>query len=739
MDELFAEIAIFGALDKTLHYRVPPHLHDAVRIGARAMVPLGRREAMGMVVALQNDPPATPSEISFRPILAMVDKLPLLPADLLRLCRWVSKYYYYPLGEVLQTVIPSGGNSKKVKLIKLLSIPDKTRIAKSDHLRRFIELIEESGGTLPMKVFRQNVKNAGYWVEKLKKEGVIEVQETEEVRESPFAQALAPLPPHTLTPDQDEVLSSILPFFKTPGFQPFVLFGITGSGKTEIYLQLVRKALDSGKGALILVPEIAISTQMEALFRQRFGSRLAVWHSALSLGSRHDQWKETLTGKKKVILGVRSAVFMPVSDLGLIIVDEEHDSSYKQDDHLRYHARDVALMRASNLGIPIVLGSATPSLQSVQQCRSNRYRLLSLPSRINDRPLPSLEIVDMRRESRRNRILSERLQKALAETIDSGQQALIFLNRRGFATFFLCTVCGNVLQCDHCTVSLTYHRKEDLLRCHYCNWERKVPKRCPSCDNETLISYGFGTERVEEEIKRLLPGEPIVRIDRDTVRNPRHIVEYFNAVRQEKAKILLGTQMIAKGHDFPNITLVGIINADAALQVPDFRACETTVQLLMQVSGRAGRGEVPGRAILQTYNPDHYTIRSVLDMDYLGFCSEELATREALQYPPFAKLLRLLVTGADNDTTRKAAFTLTSICRETAESLRGHNQHVAILGPSPAPLTRLSNRFRWHVFAKAWTNRDLQGFSESVLDRSKHDPLLRGVQIVFDRDPLASL
>jgi primosomal protein N' (replication factor Y) len=421
------------------------------------------------------------------------------------------------------------------------------------------------------------------------------------------------------------------------------------------------------------------------------------------------------------------------------MVDEEHDPSYKQDDHLRYHARDVALMRASILGIPILLGSATPSLQSVHQCRSSRYKLLSLPSRILDRPLPAYEVVDMRREARKNRVLSQTLRNALVETIEEGQQALIFLNRRGFAAYFLCNTCGHVLQCEHCSVSLTYHRKEDRLRCHYCAWEQTVPERCPVCDHEALASHGFGTERVEEEIKRLLPGEPIIRIDRDTVSHSQRMVEYFNAIRQDKARVLVGTQMIAKGHDFPNITLVGIINADAALQIPDFRAGETTVQMLMQVSGRAGRGEKPGRAILQTYNPAHYTIDSILKMDYLSFCSQELESREMLQYPPFTRLLRLLVTGSREETTREAAHELAAICRKTADELRKSGRHVAILGPSPAPLMKLNRRFRWHLFAKAWINPDLQLFSETLLSRSKDSALLRRVQVAVDRDPLASL
>jgi primosomal protein N' (replication factor Y) (superfamily II helicase) len=440
-----------------------------------------------------------------------------------------------------------------------------------------------------------------------------------------------------------------------------------------------------------------------------------------------------------VVLGVRSAVFMPVSDLGLIIVDEEHESSYKQDDHLRYHARDVALMRASLLKIPVVLGSATPSLQSAYHFRANRYTLLSMPNRIFERPLPELQVVDMRRESRKNRVLSLPLQRALLETLEKGEQALIFLNRRGFAAFLLCKTCGHVLQCLYCSVSLTFHQQDQSLRCHYCGWQRSVPQRCPSCEQEALVPHGFGTERVEREVRTLLPEERVVRIDRDTASHPGRVVEYLNAVRSSRVKVLIGTQMVAKGHDFPNITLVGIINADTALQVPDYRAGETTVQLLMQVAGRAGRGEKPGRAILQTYNPFHYTIDSVLQLDYLAFAQKELESRERLQYPPFTKFLKFLVTATKEEETREAAHQLAGLCREISAGMRHSDRHVAVLGPSPAPILKLSTRYRWHVFVKAWTNRDLQEFTEIVLSRVKDQSPLRRVQLAVDRDPVSIL
>lgn len=811
--ELFAKVAIFSAFDKALHYRVSQSLGERARIGVRVLVPLGRRQTSGLILSLDRSLPDLSPGIEIKPLLAVLDSAPVVPSDLLSLCQWISSYYFYPLGEVLQAALPSeiqtspktcfrptpeglscskqgaselialieqagsasidqvteklrnsrrllndlkaleknglierfyewaepAVSAKKVKGIRLLSIPDQVRTKASENLKSLLSMIEEAGGYLPLPTLRRSLKNSDYWIRKLEQEGSIKIEETEEVRESRFAQILPQVPPPQLMPDQQEAFSAILPFVLEPRFKPFVLCGVTGSGKTEVYLRLVEEAARKQKGALILVPEIALSTQMEALFRQRFGEQLAVWHSALSPGTRFDQWRKILEGRKKVVLGVRSAIFMPVCDLGLIIVDEEHDGSYKQDDRLRYHARDVALVRARMLEVPVVLGSATPSLQSLQNCRTKSYEQLCLPRRILNRPQPEISVVDMRRESKKSRIISFALQKAMAETLEENGQALIFLNRRGFATFMLCTTCGNVLECTRCSVSLTYHKKENILRCHYCGFERSVPGRCPSCDHSSLQPHGFGTERVEKELAELFPGARTVRIDRDTAGRTHQLLESLNAVRSRKADILIGTQMVAKGHDFPNITLVGVVNADTALQLPDYRAGEITVQLLMQVAGRAGRGERPGRVILQTYNPFHYTIGSVLKMDYTGFCQKELESRSQAQYPPFTKFLRFLLTAPDAQIVREAALEFSSICRKTADGLRETDLHVAILGPSPAPLAKLKNRHRWQLFAKAWTNRDLQLFTETVLAKSKELALFRRVQLAIDRDPMTSI
>ncbi|NLI82143.1 MAG: primosomal protein N' [Deltaproteobacteria bacterium] len=749
--EILAEVAVFSAVDKTLHYSVPESIRPKAAVGCRVLVPLGRREVMGLILSL-GVPEHPPSQgIVVRPLRAVLDREALLPQGLLGLCRWVSTYYAYPLGEVLQNALPPA--MEKSLSTRLELTREGLEHFAADSATPFVKLLLEKPH-LSLQEIRRKRRNLGNWEEELRyleAEGWVARTfdwktnaATEETRKTASPCRIVPgeeaaVPPLELLPDQQAIYETLLPHIHRPAFKPFLLFGVTGSGKTEIYMRLVQAALEADAGVLILVPEIALSSQLESLFRQRFGNLLAVWHSRLPRPERSAHWTRLQAGEKRVLLGVRSAVFMPVPRLGLVIVDEEHDPSYKQEDSLRYHARDVAVMRARIQGVPIVLGSATPSLQSMAHCRSNRYTCLTLPNRVFQRPLPELQVVDMRRQSASNRILSRELRQTLAETMASGKQALLFLNRRGFATFTLCNVCGNVVQCAHCSVSLTYHQQWDRLCCHYCGWSRPLPDSCPTCGHASIFSHGFGTERLEEEVKQFLPGVPLARLDRDTTARPGRMAETLNAVRRGKAKILIGTQMIAKGHDFPDVTLVGIVNGDTSLQIADFRAGETTVQLLMQVAGRAGRGDTPGRVILQTYNPAHYTIDAVLKMDYLSFVEKELESRERLQYPPFTRLVKFLLTSPREENAREAAAQLAGLSREVAEDLRSENRHVAVLGPSSAVHARLKNRFRWHVFVKAWTNRDLQELINRVLSRKKGLAPLNRVHLAVDRDPVMTL
>lgn len=788
MAELFAEVVIIGtALQKGLHYSVPDRLAEAVRPGSRVAVELGKRKAAGIVVRLEDSPSDLPGTVKIRSILDVIDDSPAIPADLLELCLWVSRYYFYPLGEVFDMVVPFGRfepagtalRGPRRKIVSMVRDGDfKLKSAKSNQI---VEFLRSAGGKAGLSELRKACGNPDYSLKKLVRDGILEIGESggpgiysvleeepdrsrgdldeavshgppghpETMKSSPFFVGAASSreelfvavkpPVLELSGDQRTAVEEIGACLQEPHFQPFVLYGVTGSGKTEIYLRLIEKMLPAGKGALVLVPEIGISAQMETIFRERFGDRLAVWHSALPERERRRTWAEIRSGMRKVVLGARSAVLTPVTDLGIVIVDEEHDSSYKQEDHLRYNGRDVALVRGKIAGVPVVMGSATPSIATMYRCLENKYRTISLPSRILNRPRPGFEVVDMKREGGRAGIFSFKLKEAIGETLNAGRQTLLFLNRRGYDKYYLCNACGQALHCISCSVTLTYHKKDNRLRCHYCGWETDLPERCPVCSHAALFPHGFGTERVEKEVGKLFPEAGIVRMDRDSMNSHQNLLSALDSVRSGKADILLGTQMVAKGHDFPNLTLVGIINADAGLQAPDFRAGEALVQLLIQVAGRAGRGEEPGRVILQTYNPCHFTIDSALRLDYDGFCREELKSRKELQYPPFARLLKVLITSPSEESARSCARLFSEICREKADLFREAGKSIAVLGPAPSSYLKLKNRFRWQVFIKTWTSGDMQSFVECTLDSAGKNPALRSVQITVDRDPTSEL
>ncbi len=741
MADMFAEVAIVGAaLDKSLHYEVPASIGSVLRPGSMVSVGLGKRTATGVVLSVSEVPPVLPQEVKLRPILEAKPPEQSLPEELVALCRWISRYYFYPLGEVLSFAVPFAKPEKSApaRTGGKMVCPACPMPAAADKVggrgREILALLDEAGAAVPLEKIRKSVPNSAYWLNKLARQGIIHIEIAEESDELSFCPTGGG-GVLELTADQKRALDVMAPLIDAAAFKPLLLYGVTGSGKTEVYMRLIERAAAQGRGALVLVPEIALTTSMEVLFRERFGPLLAVWHSALAPAMRRRRWADMLAGRKTVVLGARSAVLAPVKNIGLIIVDEEHDPSYKQEDRLRYSARDVALMRGKILGVPVVLGSATPSLQTLHRWKSDQYGGVVLASRIFGRPLPEIEIVDMKREGGRGPVFSFRLREALAQVLDAGAQAMLFLNRRGYAKFYICQTCGHVLQCASCSLTLTYHKKENRLRCHYCGWERELPERCPVCGHAALFSHGFGTERVEKELMRLFPQARPVRVDRDTMNGGAKIVEALSAVRSGRCNVLLGTQMIAKGHDFPNITLVGVINADAGLQVCDFRAGENLVQLLFQVAGRAGRGEEPGRVVLQTYNPFHYTIESLLKMDYDGFCDRELQSRKLLQYPPFTRLLKFLVTAVKEDAARAAARELAGLCRQKAALLKDAGVHIAVLGPSPAAYVKLKNRYRWQVFIKSWRSSEMQDFTESVLDAVKCDPAFREAQVTVDRDP----
>src|SRR5439155_506071 len=554
-------------------------------------------------------------------------------------------------------------------------------------------------------------------------------------RPASLEMALEPLETVTPTEDQARVIEAIQGSLEARVFAPFLLHGVTGSGKTEIYLRAIEAVVASGRRALYLVPEIGLTPLLARRMRSRFGEVLALLHSGLTEGERYDEWRRIRDGKADVVLGARSAVFAPIPGLGLIVVDEEHDASYKQEEHPRYNSRDLAILRGKLAKAVVILGSATPSMETFLQARRGRYRMLSLPGRIGSAGLPPVERVDMRREFQevgRETVLSRRLLAGLEERLRRGGQRLVMLNRRGFSTFVLCRSCGEQIQCGQCSIPMTLHLHRKRLNCHYCDDSSPVPSACPVCGSAQLHFGGTGTERLEEILRTALPAARVERLDRDTARGRGAVENLLTRVERGEVDILLGTQMIAKGHDFPNVTLVGVLAADALLGLPDFRAGERAFQLLSQVAGRSGRGERPGEVIVQAYDADHHAIRHACEHDYAGFAARELHYRRAMNYPPYTALAVLLVKGRVFERARSEAVGIARILRELAGG------RIQVLGPAQAPLERLRGEYRVQILVKAPDRKDLQAIvadTLQALDRIK----LNVQNLVIDIDPMSTL
>lgn len=553
-----------------------------------------------------------------------------------------------------------------------------------------------------------------------------------EVSRDPYAnrhfKRTEPLP---LMENQQKVIEPIFQTINESLYRTFLIHGVTGSGKTEIYLQSIAKVLELGKDAIVLVPEISLTPQMVQRFKERFGSLVAVLHSGLSVGEKYDEWRKIHNGSVKVVVGARSAVFAPFKNIGIIIIDEEHEGTYKQEENPRYHARDVAIQRASFYNCPLLLGSATPSLETYARAKKGVYHLLTMLERVNDVKLPTVEVVDMRKELQAgNRsMFSNALFNKLSDRLAKGEQSVLFLNRRGYSTFVMCRDCGYVAQCPHCDISLTYHQTKRLLKCHYCGHQERMPQKCSSCQSEHIRFFGSGTQKVEEEISKVLPGARVIRMDVDTTRKKGSHEKLLTTFAQGKADILLGTQMIAKGLDFPNITLVGVLAADSMLHLPDFRASERTFQLLTQVSGRAGRHQLPGEVVIQTYTPDHYSIDLVRNHDFLSFFEKEMSIRKLQGYPPYFFITVVQVSHPELtkviDTSEKiAAFLKRSISKETI-----------VLGPVTCPIPRIKDRYRYQLMIKYKSEPELVGVLKEVIENYKREIQQGDLHVAIDMNP----
>jgi len=695
--------------DRVFHYAVPAALQDKVEVGTRVLVPFNGRRLAGYVTGF-GFPENT---VNIKEIVEILDAEPVFTPELLELARWMAENYLCSTAEALQRILSPRLLIKGSRVVKRVhpAMPEEDLESVLNSLSRapkqaaLLRIAMVNPG-LTRKELASAAGVSTSVVDALVEKGLLAVS-LENLPRRPGRLAQTPVDPNgmILNTGQKAALEQVEKAIRPGSFSVFLLHGITGSGKTEVYLQAISLALESGRQAVVLVPEISLTPQMVELFRERFGGQVAVLHSALSGGERYDEWRRIKEGEATVVLGTRSAVFAPLPRPGLFVIDEEHESSYKQDDHLRYHAREVAIKRAQLAGAAVLLGSATPSLESqLKASAGGPYQLLKLTDRVDGRPLPPVRVVDMRKEMKdgNSGIFSRVLIAAVNRRLEKGEQVLLFLNRRGYSTFVICRECGLVLKCPRCDISLIYHR-DGRLRCHYCNYTVKSPDLCPRCGSQNIRYFGAGTQRVEEEARQFFPEARILRMDSDSTARKGSHVKIINAFRDRQVDILIGTQMIAKGLDFPGVTLVGVINADITLHMPDFRAAERTFQLLTQVAGRAGRGDLPGEALIQTYNPDHYSITAAAAHDCDRFYLSEMPVRRSLGYPPFSHLARLLFTHEDEEEVKKGA----GRAKETLKDiLTGSGKNISILGPAPAPLSKIKDRYRWQLVIKA-SRRDL--------------------------------
>ncbi|HVB09328.1 MAG TPA: primosomal protein N' [Bacillota bacterium] len=686
------DVAAAGT-DRPFHYRVPPSLAGRLHRGQRVRVPFGPRRVVGWFLEDVDQPDVA----DLKDIASVVDPEPLLTPELLDLGIWLAGRYCCRLAQALRALVPADLREARVHpreedlLYPVAGAPDPPPTRKAQ-IRALALLRESPGLTRQDLATRAGCGPAA--VRALIADGLAVAQPVQ-VRRDPFAAEAGNLPaepvPEEPTQAQADALAAILPAVRAPRHQAFLLDGVTGSGKTEVYLRAIAATLEAGRRAICLVPEIALTPQTAARFRSRFGDRVAVLHSGLGEGERHDEWWRIRRGEVGVVVGARSAIFAPLPDLGLIVLDEEHEGTYKQDEVPRYHARAVAMRRAAAAGIPLILGSATPSLESQAAAADGRLQRLHLPARVLGRPMPTVRVVDMRTEMEAgNRsVLSRELHQALADRLQRREQALLFLNRRGFATFVLCRSCGYVARCPRCAVSLGYHASEERLRCHYCGYVRRPPTVCPRCGSHYIRYFGSGTERVESAVREAFPAARVLRMDVDTTGTKGSHARIYGQFRRGEADVLIGTQMVAKGWDIAGVTLVGVVSADTALNLPDFRSAERTFQLLCQVSGRAGRGDRLGEVLIQTYTPEHPAIMAAASQDSAGFAEAELSERRAAGWPPAQELVRLVVSGPE-------AEGVAALAQAVARGLRGE-PGVEVLGPSEAPLALLRGQHRWHL------------------------------------------
>ena len=704
----YVRVIVDRAIHRELDYSVPESLADRVGVGCRVRVPFRDKSALATVVAIRAQSEAK----GIRPIEAIVGDAPILTEQLLELSRWIGTYYCCPIEAVMRSVLPQVIRRAEVGWKKQLFVQPARNIdqAELEKLRRraprqaeLLEAIVKLEKPIRATELLRQTSLDNQTLRALVKRGLAELREEAVVRDPHGDEQFIATSNLVLNEEQTLALNEVEQAFEAPeNARPILLYGVTGSGKTEIYLQAIRAALDRGRTAIVLVPEISLTPQTVERFKGRFAEAqddVAVLHSHLSEGERHDEWHKIHSGRARIVIGARSAVFAPLKNLGLIVVDEEHETTYKQEEAPRYHARDVAVVRAKIEKCVVVLGSATPSLESYHNATTGKYRLVTLMQRVDQKQMPLMRVVDLRRERKEKKaaILSEKLSQAIADRLEKHEQTILFLNRRGFSTSLLCSNCGEARNCPNCSVALTFHRQPAIagrLSCHLCGHTAAVPKKCPACGQDALIYHGFGTEKVESTVAQIFPKAVVRRMDADSMTRKEAYRETLRNFRTGKIDILVGTQMIAKGLHFPNVTLVGIINADLSLHLPDFRAGERTFQLLTQVAGRAGRGETAGEVFVQTYTPFSPSIQFARHHDFAGYFQQELEFRERCAFPPFKHAILITVRSAHEGRAKLSAETLK---RRLSEALP---QEFILGDATPAPLEKLQGQFRFHILIR---------------------------------------
>jgi len=731
-------------LNKVFDYQIPERLVDVVRIGSRVLIPFGQGGKMeeGFVVGMKATSEYTVKEI------AQVEEKQFLSKTAVELAEWMAKRYFCNVADGIKLCLPPGTTSKhakkriKEKTIQFARVKcEKEEVEeaiasgkiKTDKQKRALEFLLKNGETVAQDV--EALADVSRSILKtLEKNGYI-VLEEKEIQRNPLKDTqIERTQKLILNAEQEAAFTTIADAMEDGFFSEFLIFGVTGSGKTEIYLQLIEKALQEGKSSLVLVPEISLTPQTIERFVKRFGEEeIAVLHSKLSTGERYDSWQNIHKGEAHIVIGARSAVFAPMQNLGIIIIDEEQDNSYKSEMTPRYHTREVARYIAQKEDIPLVLGSATPSLETYKRAKEGEIGLLPLHQRANKQALPEVEIIDLRKELAKGNhsMLSERLQEAITETLQKKQQMILFLNRRGYSTFIMCRECGYIATCKRCNISLTYHAKQNKLKCHYCGYETDILHTCPECQSTTIRYFGTGTQKLEEQIQALYPEARVLRMDIDTVRKKHGHEEIMEAFKKGEADILIGTQMIVKGHHFPNVTLVGVIAADSSLNIDDFRASETTFQLLTQVAGRAGRGEEKGRVMLQTYNPDHFVLELVKKQDFLAFYEIEILLRKQLKNPPFCDIIVIGVSDTDNERAEK---TIQRLYAYLKQKIQTENTPIMVYKGIPAPIDKIKDRFRWRMIIKCKYNAEISALVQEMLDKA-YKQTKGDTRIVADLNP----